>query len=332
MWSLRRSLNRTIGRMTCSIPATEIVWPGFQHDGGLLLPLPAGIVSLPCGGSLELDGERFVAKQELHVTLLNRALGNVLRNALGMDTVRRYFEDQNWVINRTGDGQLLHKLKQTAMQPLACGSIIERLDVPALAAFRTALAHAAKLDVPALLPHVTLYVAGDPAGIGLPDLAALHAAHVANVRLPCIGDRAPLLLHELLAAYQAAHFVIEVTPPITIKIDEASLRMDTLLQEYGSKRGIIVTAFNPFSDAVDSRANDLRQQMLCHALDDADFHALDAQGIDPQGRWLPERSLLVFDTEAAFEDRLLQDYEQHSLVVVTRGKPAAIVLHPDHRH
>lgn len=319
--------------MTCSIPVTEIVWPGFQPDGGLLLPLPAGTVSLPCSGSLELNSQRFVAKRELHITLLNRALGTVLRNALGVDTVRFHFEAQNWAINRTGDGQLLHTIKHDAMQLLECGSIIERLDVPALAAFRIALADAAKIHVPALLPHVTLYAAGDPVGIGLPDLAALHAAHVADICLPGMRNRAPPeLSRALLAAYEAASFVINVKTPITLKLGETSTGMDALLQDYGSKRAMIVTAFNPFSEPIDSRANGLRQQMLRHSLGDAGFQFLDVLGMDPLGHWPPEPSLLVFETDPVFEDQLLQDYEQHALVIVAPGRPAALALHPEHRH
>lgn len=165
------------------------------------------------------------------------------------------------------------------------------------------------------------------------DQAALHTAHVVDIRLPGIGNRPlPPLSRGLLAAYQAAHFIIDVKPPITLQVGEASPRMDALLREYDSKRAIIVTAFNPFSEPSDSRANNLRQQILRHALDDAGFQMLRAEGVDPRGHWPPERSLLVFDTEAAFEDRLLQDYEQHALMVVRPGKPAALVLHPVHRH
>ncbi|MGV8943823.1 DUF3293 domain-containing protein, partial [Thermomonas sp.] len=213
------------------------------------------------------------------------------------------------------------------------GSITERLDVPALASFRSALAHAAQMDVPELLPHVTLYAAGDPAGIGLPDLAALQAAHVAHLRLPGIGNRAPPPLPQvLLEDYQAAHYVIGVKPSITLKIGEASPRMDALLQNQHSRRAILMTAYNPFSESSDFRANSLRQQMLRHWLRDAGMQVFDAESLDPDGQWPAEPGVLVFGTEPAFEDRLLRDFEQHALVVVTPGDPVALVLHPDHRH
>ena len=318
--------------MTSSRDATAMAWPGFQPDGGLLLPLPTSVVSLPCLGSLDMDGQRFIAKLELHVTLLNRVLGTSLREVLGVDTVRRYFEAQEWTTTRTGDGQLLHQIKHDGVQPLVCGSIIERVHLPALSRFRAALGLAAKMDLPEVLPHVTLYAAGDPVGIGLPDLAALNAAKLADIRLPGIKNRLPPPLSQaLLAAYQATHFVIDVKPPIALKIGAASSSMDLLLQDHNSKRAIIVTAFNPFSEATDPRANSLRQQMLRCALDHAGLQVLDAEGRDPECQWPTEPSLLVFGAEPAFEDSLLRDYEQHALVVVTPGDPVALVMHPDHR-
>lgn len=309
-----------------------MAWPGFKPDGGLLLLLPPEIVPLPCCASLDLDGQRFIAKLELHVTLLNRVLGTTLREVLGVDTVRCYFDEQDWTITRTGDGQLLHKIKHDGIRPLACGSIIELAHLPALSKFRAALARAAEMDVPALSPHVTLYAAGDPVGIGLPDLAALKAAKVADLRLPSIANRDPPSLSQaLLAAFQSAHFVIDVKPAITLKIGERSPRMNHLLQHHDSRRAIILTACNPFSELTDPRANSLRQQMLRCVLDDAGLQVVDAKGRDPECQWPTEPSLLVFGTEPAFEDRLLRDYEQHALVVVTPGDPVALVLHPDHR-
>ena len=320
------------GCMISNAPARALAWPGFQPDGGLLLPLPSDTFAMPGCGSLDVHGQSFLPKQELHVTLLNRVLGNTLRNALGVETVRRHFEAQHWTIARTGEGQLLHTIKREGIQRLACGSIIERLDVPALASFRSALARAAQMEVLELLPHVTLYAAGDPAGIGLPDLAALHVAHVAYLRLPGIGNRAPPPLPQaLLAAYQAADYVISVKPSITLRMGEASLRMDSILQDLDSSRAIIVTAYNPFNEPGDSRANRVRQQMLLHSLRDAGMQVLDAENLDPDCRWPAESSLLAFGTEPAFEDRLLRDFEQHALVVVTPCEPVALLLHPDHR-
>jgi hypothetical protein len=60
--------------------------------------------------------------------------------------------------------------------------VIEHLQMPAFAAFRDALARATGLPLDCGVPHATLYVAGDPAGIGLPDLAAYRACFVREVR------------------------------------------------------------------------------------------------------------------------------------------------------
>ena len=195
--------------MTRSPSGSGPAWPGFQPDGGLLLRLPQDMFPIRAVRSLELEGIHFGVKPELHVTLLNRALGTMLRDALGVDAVRKSFEDQDWAIGRIGDGQLLHKIKLGSPRSVACGSIIERLELPSLARFRAALAWAAKVEIPEVLPHVTLYAAGDPVGIGLPDLAAVTAAHVADVRLPGSCNRTPPpLSRALIAAYEEARYAI----------------------------------------------------------------------------------------------------------------------------
>ena len=52
---------------------------------------------------------------------------------------------------------------------------------PGFAAFRAALGVRCGVALPDAVPHVTLYVAGKPTGIGLPDVAAFHRLRVKRV-------------------------------------------------------------------------------------------------------------------------------------------------------
>ena len=320
--------------MSTSISAagSQPVWPGFRPDGGLLLALPSDVFPIPAVRALALEGQRFDVKPELHVTLLNRAVGTMLRDALGVAAIRKYFEDQDWAIGRTGDGRLLRKMKGETPTFLACGSIIERLQLPSLTRFRALLARAANVDVPELMPHVTLYTAGDPDGIGLPDLAAVNAAHVADVRLPGICNRLPPRFpHALHAAYEDARYTIGGSRQVTLRVGDCSATLDLLLQAHGANRAVLVTAYNPFSEPTDVRANVLRQQMLREQLNNAGYQVIDAESDDPQGAWPPEQGLLVLGTDHQFDDTLLRDYEQHALVVARPDHPVALALHPGHR-
>ena len=317
--------------MTYSDDLAPLAWPGFQADGGLLLPVPSS--SGWKSGPDVLEGEEMplARKAELHVTLLNRAMGSELRSALGDITIARFFEEEDWTIRRTGDGYLLRKIKIDGARSTVCESLIERLDLPALARFRLALGRATGARIPEVLPHITLYVAGDAVGIGLPDMASFETARMADLRLPGVRNRTPPSLPStLLDAYKATDFMVD-DPAIRLRVGQPSARMDAELRAQGAARAIVVTAWNAFSEDTDLRANALRQHMLRHALESDGQIVRNAEGRDPAGVWPPEPSLLVMETDPTLDDRLLRDYEQHAIVVIEQGEPVRLALHPHHR-
>jgi len=317
--------------MTYLDDSVPLAWPGFQADGGLLLavPSPNGWKTGP--DVLKSEEMPLARKAELHVTLLNRAMGWQLRSILGDVTIARLFEDEDWTIRRTGEGHLLRKIKVDGTRATVCGSLIERLDLPSLARFRQALGRAAGIGIPEVFPHATLYVAGDAAGIGLPDHASFEVARIADLRLPGVSNRTPPSLPStLLDAYKATDFVVG-DPEITLRVGEASAEMDAELRAQGTSRAIVVTAWNPFSEDTAPEANELRQQMLLHELQSDGLGVRDAEGRNPAGTWPPEPSLLVMATDPTLEDRLLRDYEQHAIVIIEQGEPVWLELHPDHR-
>lgn len=308
-------------------PVTRATWPGFLN-GGLLLPLP-GAWFVPAAAHLQWQALKFGVKHEYHVTLLNQAVAGRLRAALGDAQVRRCFEAQDWEIARTGDGTLLCKEPTGQGSPVACASVIEHIELPALRQFREALARAAGMEVPSVPAHVTLYAAGDAGGIGLPDHASLRRMQAATFRLPGIANRAaPPLKPQQRAAYCAANYALDALAT-SVRIGNHCPIVDAELERRNVTRAAVVTAFNPFSARADAPGNELRQQWLAAFLKGEGLEVADAEGRDPDGGWSPEPSLLVFGTTQALEERLMRDFEQHAVVVVERGVPARLALHPD---
>lgn len=151
-------------------------WPGFRDNGALILPLdPAPFLAPAAPLRLRLDGQVLERKRELHLTLLGRDQGRAVQAALGEDRMRTLFEPMDWQCRGTARYALLHKTKEQWDGPLQAWSVIEHLQVPAFAAFRHELARLTGLAIDCGVPHVTLYVAGDPYGIGLPDLRTYRA-------------------------------------------------------------------------------------------------------------------------------------------------------------
>jgi hypothetical protein len=162
-------------RATIELPAA---WPGWSATHTLVLPIDPRDwppPSLP----LDVDGHRFAPKQELHVTVVGKALGARLRAAIEGGRIdeaalRHEFAGQRWRLRRSGERVRLRKPAPDA----AIESIIEPVALPAMARWHAWLGRALGEALPVPPPHVTLYVRGDAEGIGVPDEATLARLRV----------------------------------------------------------------------------------------------------------------------------------------------------------
>ncbi|GAB2517990.1 hypothetical protein [Lysobacter humi (ex Lee et al. 2017)] len=150
-------------------------WPGWSDDDTLLLALD----DAPPAQSVEIDGRRFQPKDELHVTLVGRALGAELRRALGgrlEAATRPAFEALDWSHAYTGERRLIEASctgDDGRRGPVA--SIIELVELPALPFFHRWLGELLGRQVAVPPPHVTLYTHGRARGIGLATPRLLRA-------------------------------------------------------------------------------------------------------------------------------------------------------------
>lgn len=154
-------------------------WPGWSARKTLVLPIHPRQWPPP-RGTLELDALRLRARRELHVTLIGTALAQELRNAGWVRTraIRDVFTALDWRYVRTG---VLLLLRKPADGHAPAYSLIERIEMPAMADFHKALARLLQRPLPVPPPHVTLYTAGRPSGIGLPDERSLQRYSVRSV-------------------------------------------------------------------------------------------------------------------------------------------------------
>ncbi|MGH8073488.1 MAG: hypothetical protein ACREO4_05375 [Lysobacter sp.] len=150
-------------------------------DSTLILPIPPGQWSPPIT-SVTVDGIALDPKPELHITLIGSALVRELRAAFGDSRARTVvaagYGEQDWHFDRTGDYLLLRR-------PIAgrrfAHSIIERVELPAMAPFHRGLGRVLGRELPLPPPHVTLYVAGRSRGIGVASEAALRTLRLRPV-------------------------------------------------------------------------------------------------------------------------------------------------------
>jgi len=155
-------------RGTIALPAR---WPGWSAANTLVLPIDPRDWSPP-GAPIELDGVAFAPKRELHVTVIGKALGAEVRENIDADALHRVWESQPWRLRRSSWRIRLRKPDADVE------SIIEPVALPAMARLHAWLGAALGRSLPVPPPHVTLYVRGDAAGIGVPDTATLASLRV----------------------------------------------------------------------------------------------------------------------------------------------------------
>ncbi|MDR5856740.1 DUF3293 domain-containing protein [Caballeronia sp. LZ062] len=134
-----------------------------------------------------------------------------------------------------------------------------------------------------------------------------------------------------LAAYRAAVYRIYGEPPIDMMIGEKNAEIAALLARHGVSSAVFVTAFNPFGRALSAGQNGARQHMLEARIVQSGLTALPGEGIDPNGIWTAEASLLVLGATEQDADELMLAYRQNAVVVVHSDGLAQLRVHPQYR-
>ncbi len=138
----------------------------------------------PPAGPVVLDAVAFEPKPELHATVVGSALGRELQAVFGARAqalVEAAVAAQDWRFRRTGRRLLLRKAFVDGGAARMAHSIVELVEMPAMAAFHRALGRALGRQLPVPPPHVTLYTAGRAQGIGVSSPARLRAFAVRGI-------------------------------------------------------------------------------------------------------------------------------------------------------
>lgn len=163
----------------------HVAGPHWTPQKTLVLPIPPEQWAPPEEPAL-VDEITFVPKRELHVTLIGRGLAQSLHpDPVRRQAVREAYSRLDWGFTRTGEMLQLEKRELAGSgHGRAIGSIIERIELPAMVPFYEALAVLLGRGLAIPPPHVTLYTAGRSQGIGVPDVATLRRLLVREVRQP----------------------------------------------------------------------------------------------------------------------------------------------------
>ncbi len=155
----------------------KISWPGFTKKGAVIIKLPPEPFCL-AKETIDVYGESFTAKDELHVTLIGNEIGSIILNRIKQDQtinklLKKTFEKIDWSFKQTGPVHILSRSEEGVVE----SSIILLIEMPGVTAFYDQLKALGFIESETALPppHVTMYTQNCPLGIGVPNDETLNA-------------------------------------------------------------------------------------------------------------------------------------------------------------
>jgi hypothetical protein len=119
----------------------------------------------------------------------------------------------------------------------------------------------------------------------------------------------------LLAAYAATDYVVNgVEPAFVLRVGQPSTPLRTLHEQYGISCSAFLTAWNPGSSIRANELNQSAQSELETTLRARGFTLIPGVGVDPDGNWPAEQSVLVLGVAREEAEQLGREYGQNAIL------------------
>jgi len=139
----------------------------------------------------------------------------------------------------------------------------------------------------------------------------------------------PSATPEQIAAYEKAQYVVFGEPELVIRVGAPNPDLDALLAAEGASSAAYLTAANPRGEPRTPWQNEIANAALVRSQSGAGYACFEGEGRDPQGRWTPERSVLVVGISRADAEAVGRAFQQNAIVFLERGRPPELVLLDD---
>ena len=140
------------------------------------------------------------------------------------------------------------------------------------------------------------------------------------------ASRDSKVTQETLAAYMATHFIVSTKPPTTLLIGRYSNLLASMFAAE-SAGAAFVTAYNPKGALLSDGENTERHRMLIADLTEQGYEFIEGEGVDENGEWPGEISVLVLGINRESAERIGCRYDQNAIVWIdTDAIPRLLVL------
>jgi len=111
-----------------------------------------------------------------------------------------------------------------------------------------------------------------------------------------------------------------------LRIGEPSADLDALLESKSATAAAYLTAANPRGQEQPEADNVIAAAALRRSLSEAGYACLPGEGRDPDGKWKPEKSVLVLGMTREDALALGRALDQNAIVFVERGKAPELLV------
>lgn len=118
----------------------------------------------------------------------------------------------------------------------------------------------------------------------------------------------------LVEAYVETDYRVHGEHPFVLHIGQRSLDLLTAQKKHVVSCSAFITAWNPYSQVVDTEVNTLRQNTLREELQSRSLIFIPGIGQHPSNKWPGEESFLIFGLDLAAAKALGQRFEQNAIV------------------
>ncbi len=119
---------------------------------------------------------------------------------------------------------------------------------------------------------------------------------------------------ELLQAFAETRYIVHHEPPFTMRIGQPCPQLKELMAEHNALSAAFITAWNPFSQNLPAKENQVRQDELKANIKKRGLICFDGIGQHPSNNWPGEGSVLVLGLDLEAAKSLARHYEQHAFV------------------
>ncbi|WP_130470732.1 DUF3293 domain-containing protein [Candidatus Magnetaquicoccus inordinatus] len=127
-------------------------------------------------------------------------------------------------------------------------------------------------------------------------------------------------------AYRQTDYWVHTVPPFVLHVDQYSAALAALYQHYQLRSAAFLSVCNPYSQLLPAEENRCRHAQWRAWVKEQGWCHLPASGVDPQGVWPAEESLLLLGISQSTAESVARHWQQNAFLWCAAEAIAELIL------